>query len=77
MIATERDQKTSATKSGVRVPPIWPGARVHAFYCWTGETTLITWCNLEANLADGAEQTTAFVNCRDCARASLNAVREG
>jgi hypothetical protein len=67
----ERDRQTSRIYSGVRVPPIWPGARVHAFHHWTGETTLLTWCGVEGDTEDGAETTTAFVNCSQCAVASL------
>lgn len=73
--ATERDRQTARTHAGVRVPPIWPGARIHAFRRWRSQTVCETWCGQVADLNDGAEQTTALVNCSDCARASLEAFR--
>lgn len=68
-----RDHQTAREKAGVRVPPIWPHARVHAFRRWESQATLLTWCGVAADLQDGSEQTTALITCGDCAKASLQA----
>lgn len=76
MIATERDQKTSRQTSGVMLKPgHWSSAPIHSFKAWTGETECVTWCDLTANMADGARLTREIINCVQCAQASLNAVR--
>lgn len=76
MIATARDHKTSQTVSGVYLKAgHWAASTVHAFRHWTGETTLKTWCGIEANLADGARHTTEIINCVQCGQASLIGMR--
>jgi hypothetical protein len=71
----QRNRETRRGAGGVRVEPLWPHARVHAFQRYTSDTTLLTWCGIVADLQDGAETTTRLINCSDCARASLEAVR--
>lgn len=78
MTAATLDKRNRETKNGacgVRIPPVWPHGRVHAFRCWTGEKTLVTWCGEVADLQDGAEQTRALITCRPCGDASLSACR--
>jgi len=76
MIATARDQATSEKASGVRVNRRdWAGKSVHSFHRWTGETTLLTWCGLSVNLADGGAHTRDLVTCLQCAQASLEVMR--
>lgn len=72
---SQRDQKTSSETSGVWIKPgHWASVTVHAFWRWTGETALLTWCGLEANMADGARLTTDTITCVQCAQASLRGV---
>ncbi len=71
-----RDHATSGATSGVWLKPgHWASVTVHAFHRWTGETSFVTWCGLEANTADGARLTRDTITCVQCAEASLRAVR--
>lgn len=57
---------------GVRIRPgHWASQSVHAFKSWTGERTLSTWCELDADLADGAVKTTETITCSACAEVSF------
>lgn len=72
MTATARDRKTARERAGVRVKADhWASSTVHAFHRWTGETTLLTWCGIEVNLADGGAFTPDLINCLQCPQASL------
>jgi hypothetical protein len=76
MIATARDHKTSQQTSGVILKPgHWSSAPIHSFHHWTGETEVVTYCGLAANMADGARLTREIVNCVQCGQASLLAIR--
>lgn len=76
MTTSARDHKTSATASGVRVKAgHWASSTVHAFWRWTGETTLSTWCGIEVNLADGGAHTRDHITCLQCPQASMQAFR--
>ena len=71
-----RDWSTARTIAGVRLNPThWAGVTVHAFHVWTGEHVLLTWCGIEANLEDGARQTTDLISCLSCGQASWEALR--
>ena len=71
-----RDHATSGATSGVWLKPgHWASVTVHAFHRWTGETSFVTWCGLEANTADGARLTRETITCVQCAEASLRAFR--
>lgn len=74
--ATDRDRETVRRACGVRVKPgHWANASVHSFLRWTGESSLLTWCGIEANTADGARLTTDLISCLQCAQNSLTATR--
>ncbi len=62
--------------SGVRVKADhWASTTVHAFHHWTGETSILTWCGIEVNLADGGAHTRDLITCVQCPQASLQAFR--
>lgn len=74
--AYRRDHRTSQQTSGVWIKPgHWASTTVHAFHRWTGETSFVTWCGLEANTADGARLTTDVITCVQCPVAWLEAFR--
>lgn len=71
-----RDRETTRSVAGVRTNPgHWAAQQVHAFRTWTDDRALVTWCGLDADLANGAYQTTDLISCQTCAQASWLAFR--
>lgn len=74
----ERDVATRRTLAGVRLSPSHILSKsVHAHRTWTGPTTMVTWCEIEVDLSDGARQTPDLISCLGCAQRSYDALRLG
>jgi hypothetical protein len=72
MSAYVRDRETARTAAGVRLSPQHILSKsVHAFKTFTGDSTLQTWCDIPADLKDGASQTRETITCQACAQASF------
>lgn len=74
----QRDRQTARTVGGVRLQAgRWASGTVHAFWLWVGDTTIRTWCDVEAELLqDGARQTTDLISCLQCGQASWLAISD-
>jgi hypothetical protein len=71
MTSYARDRQTARDICGVRLPPTHTLSKsVHAFRTWTGERTLLTWCEIPIDMAAGGVQTTETITCSGCGEAS-------
>lgn len=77
MTAYRRDHETAKKAGGVRLnAEHWASVTVHAFWRWTGENIMLTWCGIEANVDDDARLTTDTITCLACPMASMKAFKE-
>ena len=77
MNAYQRDCETRREVGGVRTNPShWANISVHAFRHWLGESTLITHCDIEIDVARDGRQTTDLISCLQCGQASWLATQE-
>lgn len=66
-----RDRQTARDVCGVRLPPAHTLSQsVHAFKGWTGERTLMTWCEIPVDLREGGLQTMETITCSGCGQNS-------
>lgn len=72
----DRDHQTARTRAGVRVNPThWSSVTVHAFWRWTSDAVLLTWCGIEVDLREGGAHTTDLISCLGCGEASWRHLR--
>lgn len=72
-----RDVETRRRAAGVRTDPThWASAVVHAHHKWLTESTLLTWCGIEVDVAEKGRQTTDTISCLQCGESSWKALRE-
>lgn len=73
---SDRDRQVARTTGGVYVKAgHWASRTVHSFHRYTGETTLLTWCDLTVDLSEGGALTTDLIGCLQCSEASWRALR--
>lgn len=66
-----RDRQTARDVCGVRLPPTHMLSKsVHAFKTWSGERTLLTWCEIPVDLRAGGLQTMETITCSGCGQNS-------
>jgi hypothetical protein len=71
-----RDRQTARDVCGVRLPLSHALSKsVHAHRTWLSDSVALTWCGIEADMSDGASQTTDLISCLSCSEGSWKAFR--